>query len=331
MTDNNTESLKRLGVVRKGMTNKTFIKDSSDTLETFNSNVNVKGMPFVDINFDIYEPRDYGITYKDVNGEAVLLESLIKAGFHTILEGDKGLGKTLMVHDICHSLKIPIVPINCSSATTREDLLGHVVIQKDGTFAFKLGVIPTAILLANSHPTKRVVIYQDEPNTMNPDVQKIWNSVLDDRRSTIANDQIFRVNKDSILVVVGAMNPISYSGVNALNEDYISRFGFQEIKMPSKDTLLSICEWKDLPEEDQHGLLSLSESIRNLRNQGVVDYSLSTRDMNQFATIYSVSTKNGCNHIEAITNAVHTTVIGKMPTVEQRQSVRPLVNDVWGI
>lgn len=298
--------------------------------ESFNSSL-AKGMPFVEVNYDIYEPQDYGIQYKDVNGEAILCENLIKEGIHFILEGEKGLGKTLLVHDLCYGMGVPLVPVNCSASTTKEDLLGHIVVQKDGTFAFRKGALPIAVDIANNHPTKMCVIYADEPNTQTAEVQKIWNSLCDDRHSVVANDRIFKVAKGSKVIVIGAMNPLSYSGVNALNEDFVSRHCFYEVKIPSRETLRSVVDWKKLPEEDINTMLTLCESIRSLRNQGVVDYSISTRDMNQFATVYSLTIKNGYEHATAIFNAVKTCIIGKMPTEEQRESIKTLVYDAWGV
>lgn len=308
------------------MKTQTETKQDNSTLESFNSNMN--GVPFVEINYDLYKAKLYGLTYKDVDGEAVRAEQLIRSGFHFILEGDKGLGKTLLVNDLCHTLEVPLVPINCSSATTEQDLLGHTVIRRDGTFAFQLGIIPIGILCANKFG--KAVIYADECNTPNPDVQKIWNSVLDDRRMCIANNHIFRVNEGCQLTVIGTMNPLSYSGVNAMNEDLISRFVGEVIKLPSKETLKTIINWGKLPSEDADRLLTLSEDVRNLRNSGTVDYSLSTRDMQQFANVYTVALDT-MYHQDAINMALRMTVLFKMPTEEQRESVKNIVKDIFGV
>lgn len=309
------------------MTKQQQDKQDNPKLENFNSNVN--GIPFVDINYDLYKPTQYGgLVYKDIDGEAVQCERLIKAGQHFILEGEKGLGKTLMVNDLCFSMDMRLVAYNCSSATSESELLGQTIITKDGTFAFQLGVLPIGIMCANKFG--KAVIYLDECNTPNPDVQKILNSITDDRRMCIANNHVFKVNEGCQLVVIGTMNPLSYSGVNSLNEDLISRFMGKVIKTPQRDVLKSIIDWKKVPDENIESLLTLAEDIRNLRNTGTVDYSLSTRDMQQFATLYSLTVADTTPE-NALRTALEMTVSFKMPTEEQRASVNGAIKDVFGV
>jgi len=301
---------------------------NNSRLESFNSNIS--GIPFVEINYDLYKPTRYaGLVYKDTNGEAVQCEAMIKAGYNFILEGEKGLGKTLMIHDLCYSMNIPIVPFNCSSATSEEDLLGRTVVTKDGTFAFQLGVLPIGVMCANKFG--RAVIYLDECNAPNPDIQKVLNPIADDRRSCIANNHIFKVNEGCQLVIIGTMNPLSYSGVNSLNEDLVSRFMGMVIKTPPQETMKAIIDWKKVPAEDADRLLILAQDIRNLRNNGSVDYSLSTRDMQQFAVLYSTTVDNMQDHIMAIRRALEMTVLFKMPTEDQRESVKNTIKDVFGV
>ena len=315
------------------MTKQNQIKKSSDTSENFNSNVN--GTPFVEVNYELYEPRNYGIEYKDVNGEASECESMIKAGFHFILEGDKGLGKTLLINDLCTVLKTHMVPYNCSSSTSDSDLLGHTVIRKDGTFAFQLGILPIGIMCANKFGN--AVIYLDEINALPTDTQKLINSVTDDRRMCLANSHIFRVNRGCTLTVIGTMNPLSYSGVNSLIEDLADRIMGKIINLPPDNIIKAIVDWKTMRADDIDRILLLANDIRNLRKNGSLDYSLSTRSLQQFANIYAlrnpnpiVDTTNGA-HDMAIRMALEMAVVFKMPTEEQRTIVKDKIGDVFGV
>ena len=66
------------------------------------------GVPFGQIDYNMANPKhisDIG-EYKDVNGELAIMTWYIeRGGYNILLEGDKGTGKTMMVHHICYIIK----------------------------------------------------------------------------------------------------------------------------------------------------------------------------------------------------------------------------------
>lgn len=68
-------------------------------------------VPTAEIDFDSYLPRKWGVEYIELDDEARELEACIIAGKNYLIEGDKGLGKTQLVHNICFKHNIPIVSI----------------------------------------------------------------------------------------------------------------------------------------------------------------------------------------------------------------------------
>ena len=61
-------------------------------------------------------------------------------------------------------------------------------------------------------------------NALEPELQKLLNPLLDDRRHITANGKQFKLNNDAKLIVIATMNPSTYAGTSPLNEDLRSRF-----------------------------------------------------------------------------------------------------------
>ena len=70
------------------------------------------------------------------------------------MEGEKGIGKTMAVTEVCAKTDTAMVAFSCSSGTTMGDILGREHLY-NGNSVFQLGVLPIAILTANKSPNKR--------------------------------------------------------------------------------------------------------------------------------------------------------------------------------
>ena len=154
--------------------------------------------------------------------------------------GPKGTGKTLVIAHFAAENNIPLIQYDCSENTRKGDLIGRYVLRGDET-AYQLGVLPTAIEIANE--VKTCILVLEELNALAPNMQKQLNQLLDWRRHVFAdNGKTYRLNKGAKLLVCATMNPSTYGGVFELNEDLISRWGQVWVDYPTQKEEQSIAQ-----------------------------------------------------------------------------------------
>ena len=284
-------------------------------------------VPTADIDFDSYLPVKWGVEYKELDDEAQELEHFILEGLNYLIEGDKGTGKTQLVNNICVEHKVPIIPLNCSDGTKIGDLIGRPQINEYGSY-FQLGALPTAIEVSNHF--KRGVLYLDEFNAMPHEMQKATNSIADGRQSITANGVIYRLKPDCKLSVIATMNPSTYSGVNTLTEDSRSRFMGAVWNYPNSEQLKTIVDWSTIPSETViEPMLTLCQNIHNLRMNSDVDYSLSPRDLAQFADCYRMWVDSDLK--KPLERSLKNTVLCKFSDITQRELVKKQISEIFGV
>jgi len=249
--------------------------------------------------------------------------------FPYLIEGDKGLGKTLCVYDVNYETNTHLVFYACSSGTRVGDLLGRYQVNENGSY-FDLGILPRAILCANKF--KKACLYLDEINALEPEVQKILNPICDDRRMIVANNKQFRLNKDSTLIVIASMNPSYYAGVNQLTEDMRSRFIGDVWSYPTSSELRSLVNWTDIPESTvTDPLLQLVQDTHSSRVKGDVEYVLSPRDVVQFTEVYRMWNKKGLDAVQTLKRSIHTCLLVKYGDSTEREFVKTSAQDTFGV
>jgi MoxR-like ATPase len=284
-------------------------------------------VPTAEIDFDNYTPVKWGVDYIQLSDEADELEQCMLSGMNYLIEGDKGLGKTQLVHNLAHKHSTPIVTLNCSDGTKIGDLIGRPQINEFGSY-FQLGVLPTAIEVANKY--KRAILYMDEFNALQHEIQKATNSITDGRRSIVANGKTYRLDRDVKLSVVATMNPSTYSGVNTLTEDARSRFIGAVWEYPSNESLKDIVDWSGIPVETVvDPMLQLVQNIHNLRINADVDYSLSPRDIVQFTDCYRMWTDSTLG--KPLVRSLKNTVLSKFSDLSQRELVKKQIQEIFGV
>ncbi len=310
-------------------------------------------VPVATIDYDSYLPHKWGVEYVEIDGEARELEAFIMADKEHakpyLIESEKGMGKTLLINDICLENKIPCITLSCSSGTRMTDLEGRTHVDENGSY-FQLGIIPTAIELANhfGHAT----IFLDEINALDNELQKRLNPVLDERQSIYVNGKLYKLNDDCKLSIVAAMNPVSYSGVNTLNEDLKSRFTGRVWKHDLQSQLDNAVSWnidtipqpmRDIIVNDlKVKIVTLCENMRQLRISGEISYSLSVRDIKQFVDVLRMFSKGkdfddghgGCSseYYDTLSRVLNTTVTNhKLDSEEERKAVSKLLQDIFGV
>jgi len=285
---------------------------------------------FGEIDYDQYKPFKWG-TYVELNDEREkLLEQFNQDNpYPYLIEGDKGLGKTLCVYDVNYETNTHLVFYACSSGTRVGDLLGRYQVNENGSY-FDLGILPRAILCANKF--KKACLYLDEINALEPEVQKIINPIADDRRMIVANNKQFRLNEDSTLVLIASMNPSYYAGVNQLTEDMRSRFIGDVWSYPSSSELRSLVDWTDIPESTViDPLLQLVQDTHSSRVKGDVEYVLSPRDVVQFTGVYRMWNKKGLDAVQTLKRSIHTCLLVKYGDSTEREFVKTSAQDTFGV
>jgi hypothetical protein len=157
---------------------------------------------------------------------------------------------------------------------------------------------------------------------------------------------------DCKLSVVAAMNPISYSGVNTLNEDLKSRFTGRVWKHDLQSQLDNAVSWnidtipqpmRDIIVNDlKVKIVTLCENMRRLRISGEISYSLSVRDIKQFVDVLRMFSKGkdfddghgGCSseYFDTLSRVLNTTVTNhKLDSEEERKAVSKLLQDIFGV
>lgn len=286
-------------------------------------------VPTAEIDHTNYLPTKWGVDYVQLSDEADELEACLLKGMNYLIEGDKGLGKTQLVHNLCFKHTLPIVPINCSEGTKIGDLIGRPQINEFGSY-FQLGVLPTAIEVANKSEHKIAVLYMDEFNAMRHEIQKATNSVTDDRRSIVANGKTYRLNRGVKLAVVATINPSTYAGVNTLTEDAKSRFVGATWEYPSSEDMERIINWNGIPVDMvKEPMLTLVQNIHNLRINADVEYSLSPRDVAQFTDCYRMWTDSPLK--KPLERSLKNAVISKFGDTAQRELIKKQISEIFGV
>jgi nitric oxide reductase NorQ protein len=306
---------------------KQFIESLKTTPD--NQSVRTYKVPTAEIDYSNYAPTKWGVEYIQLSDEADELETCLLKGMNYLIEGDKGLGKTQLVHNLCYKHNLPIVPINCSEGTKIGDLIGRPQINEFGSY-FQLGVLPTAIEVANNSEKKMAVLYMDEFNAMRHEIQKATNSVTDDRRSIVANGKTYKLDEGVKLAVVATINPSTYAGVNTLTEDAKSRFIGATWDYPSNDDIERILDWSSIPVDTVKApMLTLVQNIHNLRINSDVEYSLSPRDIAQFTECYRMWVDSQLN--KPLERSLKNAVLSKFGDTTQRELIKKQISEIFGV
>ena len=288
-------------------------------------------VPTADIDFSQFDTKNlinWG-TYIEISDEKKILRHAIMNGkLPYLIEGDKGIGKTLLVHTICREEHLALVDYSCSSGTNKGDLIGKSQINSNGSY-FELGILPLAFEVANHFG--HAVLYIDEINSCEHEVMKLFNRPLDKRKSILANGKIYKLNDGCNLSIVATMNPIHYAGVNSLTEDLRSRFIGDVLSYPTVSQLELIIDWTNIPINTiKNPLLILAQETHALKMKGDVDYVLSPRDLAQFCEYYNglmpIYPENIC-----LNHAVNHVILIKYGEIEERELIKTRVNEIFGV
>jgi len=286
-----------------------------------------KTIPVLEINYDMYLPISFG-KYVELDGELDTLQRAINEGLPFLIEGEKGIGKTLAVNAACCKDNTAMVAYSCSSGTTMGDILGKEHLLGDES-VFELGLLPTAIEVANHFG--KGILYLDELSALEPEIQKMLNQVIDARRYITVNGHTYRLKKDTIFNIVGTMNPSHYGGTSPLNEDLRSRFIGEIWKYPSAIQLNNIIDWKGMPIKVQKGVLQLAMDTLGMKQKGELQYVLSTRDIDLFVKAYNVFKTKTISGDKLLIKTIRTAILIKFGDADDREAVRVRCEETFAV
>lgn len=202
-----------------------------------------------------------------------------------LLNGPKGIGKTLLPAYIAQEERIPYLSMDCSEETRERHFKGGFT-AKSGETPFILGTVANAIQVANECGMAMLVL--EELNSLSPQQQKLVNSFTDFRRKLEVPELSarFELEPGAKLWVIATQNPSVYGGTNELNDDLRSRFTCIDIPYPppeaEKQILMEMTGYGKtgtMADAQQQQGLDMLVSIANQTRQGATSYALSTRDL----------------------------------------------------
>ncbi len=146
----------------------------------------------------------------------------------TILQGEAGTGKNVLVDILANLSNREVVTVACNENTVKEELTYEF--QYDpakGTYR-----LPSRLIQAIQTPGS--VILFDEINALKPGIAKMLNSLFDYRRRLFISEggQQKEIIVDPTVILVGTMNPQNYAGVNRLSPEVKSRARVIDIDYP---------------------------------------------------------------------------------------------------
>jgi MoxR-like ATPase len=230
-----------------------------------------------------------------------------------------------MAYELGVKFNSKVVAYSCSSGTREGDLKGRTL-NTNGLF--QLGYLVVAVEIANEEGI--CILYLDELNALEPELQKMLNSLLDDRRLINANSKLFRINKGCKLIVIATMNPSSYAGTVPLNPDLRSRFCGLIMPFPTANHLSKVVDWTGIPEDDVRlPLIQLATDIFQYKVHGDVDYVVTTRDLKDFCRKYRNFKKRGKTAQECLDKSLAFTIYIKFGDKAEKELVEKSANDTF--
>lgn len=211
-------------IVSKGIMSAEELEDRISVLQDYG--VTSKQMAGVFATYRVYDsevkkliPDKPKTLYKDESGIMKRSIAYVNMGRNLMLEGDRGVGKNVMIETMAWLFARPLYEFSLNSQHDNTSLLGGKTIEVDDDGNNVMGFDPEVIVQAGEAGG---ILVLDEFNTSVGHVMSILNSYLDDRRRlSVPGYRVIQAHEN--FVAIGTMNK-DYQSTFELNEATSDRF-----------------------------------------------------------------------------------------------------------
>lgn len=198
----------------------------------------------------------------------------------SVLNGPKGIGKTLMAYHYARKNGYKLLICECSEEIGYPQLVGHYGLSGEQAY-FSLGYLPTAVKYSNKD--EKFILLLEELNALPPASQKMLNALLDLKSGVTVKEigRRYELKGSRSLVVIATMNLSFYGGVFELNEDLKSRFHVLAMGYPGEGAEKKILAKYKVKGDVAQDMINLAMQTRT----EAFKYALSTRDLCSWAKL----------------------------------------------
>lgn len=221
--------------------------------------------------------------YEDSENIIEKIAIAIDKNIPVLLVGETGTGKTSLVRYLAKRTNNCFRRVNHNGATTSDDILGKILLNKRGTYWVD-GVLIECM-------KKGYWYLADEINVASPEINFIYHSLLDDDKCVILSEnqgEIIKTHPN--FKFFGAMNPpTNYAGTKELNKALLSRFLVIKTDFPSPVAENKILTGRtNIAPDVAKRMIKFAVDIRSTQKKGQVEFILSTRELLFWATLYQL-------------------------------------------
>ena len=204
-----------------------------------------------------------------------------------LLMGDTGTGKTSAVRHLAAKTRNGFRRINLNGQTGTDELEGKILLNREGTYWVD-GVMADA--MRNGY-----WLLMDEINAAAPEVLFVLHSLMDDDGYIVLaqgdKGEVLRPHPDFRLFAT--MNPsVEYAGTKEMNKAFISRFFVLRTDyLPEKIEAEVLVKRTGIKRKVAMEMVGAAKAIRDMKAKEKIDFTLSTRELIQWATLFRVFNK----------------------------------------
>lgn len=224
------------------------------------------------------DPKDEILGQTKVQG---LVEVAAKRNVPALLIGETGTGKTSIIRSLANDMEQPWRRFNLTGETTVDEFVGKFELKASRT------VWQDGILLQAMKNGEWLIV--DEVNVALPEILFVLHSLLDDDKFVVVpQNRGETVRPHPNFRLFATMNPVDeYAGTKELNKAFLSRFNIViNVDYPTPSFEQKILRNRTgISKQDALKLVDVGNAVRKLKRDSKVFYTMSTRDLIQWASL----------------------------------------------